>query len=106
MADIGIIKALEYCQTTGQCEKCPYNDGQNDIKECTTKLARDALSLINRQNETISKLEKVECYAEKTIAAQAKEIERLQDKCEVFFRPNWIITKNHKICKQKGGGQE
>lgn len=105
MQDNKIIKALEYCQTTGECEKCPYNDGKDGIKECTTKLAGDALSLINRQNETISKLEKVEHYAEKTIAAQAKEIERLQDKCEVFFRPNWIITKNHKICKQKGGAK-
>lgn len=50
MTDEQIIKALECCMQGNNCGGCcPYDDEDDTCEECTSKLARDALSLINRQ---------------------------------------------------------
>lgn len=73
MKDNEIIKALECCKDN-DCDNCPFEE------QCRRNgsLADIALDLINRQKAEIVKLEKVEKYADKTIKAQAAEIERLQ----------------------------
>lgn len=41
-----ICHALKCCWIQGVCEKCPYNDGDPDIMECTSELAKDAMILL------------------------------------------------------------
>lgn len=56
MTDNEIVKALEICEC-GYCDihKCPYRHIE-DIDKCTSKLAGDALSLIERQKAEIDTL--------------------------------------------------
>lgn len=60
MTDEQIIKALECCKsgTTDDCKCCPRLDGDRDLstEDCMEKLMHDALTLINRQKETIEQL--------------------------------------------------
>ena len=58
------IKGLEHCSNRTTCDSsCPYwylmNDPNMGIDECTSQLARDALSLIKAQNDVIQGLRKV-----------------------------------------------
>ena len=48
MTDNEIIKALECCSTTmaGECKECPL---YKRVDNCTSKLTKNALDLINRQ---------------------------------------------------------
>ena len=56
LTDKEIIKALECCGTaTCISNSCPY-EKIHDIPTCTTKLTRDALDLINRQQAEIDEL--------------------------------------------------
>lgn len=56
MTDKEIIKALECCGTaTCISNSCPY-EKIHDIPTCTTKLTRDALDLINRQQKELEEL--------------------------------------------------
>lgn len=56
MTDNDIIKALECCggSSAVDCYDCPLKQGE--ITHCTTELATNALSLINRQNAEIESL--------------------------------------------------
>lgn len=57
MTDEQIIKALECCMkgnNFGGC--CPYDDEGDICEECTSKLAKDALDLIKRQQMEIEDL--------------------------------------------------
>jgi hypothetical protein len=73
MTDNQIIKALGCCKHHRECCFCNY------VEECGNKrnLTISALDLINRLQAQIEKLEKVEHFADKTIATQNAEIERL-----------------------------
>ena len=45
-----VIKGLECCAKGNMCRNhCPYDGPENDIKNCTSQLARDALSLLKAQ---------------------------------------------------------
>lgn len=52
MTDNEIIKALECCSTSYDCEDCPYYCGD---KDCPESVIKDALDLINRKNVEIEK---------------------------------------------------
>ena len=65
MTDNEIIKALECCMQGNNCGGCcPYDDEDDTCEECTSKLTRDALSLINRQKTEIERLKKHLQFAE------------------------------------------
>lgn len=79
ISDSEIVKALECCidDTDNICQKCPIFkecvDGKIDINSL-------ALDLIHRLQAIVEKCEKVEHFADKTIATQQAEIEELQFK--------------------------
>lgn len=53
-------QGLECCGKGNMCRShCPYDGPENDIKNCTSQLARDALSLLNTQRERIKELEEL-----------------------------------------------
>ena len=52
MTDNEIIKALECCKNK-RCVNCPYDDIADTFSECSAKLVKDALDLINRQKAEI-----------------------------------------------------
>ena len=57
MTDTEIIKALECCSIRNHCaSSCPYDDEDDTCVECTSKLTKDALALINRQKAEIERL--------------------------------------------------
>ena len=59
MTDNEIIKALECCNSDGDCSNCPYERARFvDELECTEELHADAHRLINRQKTEIEKLKK------------------------------------------------
>lgn len=54
MTDNEIIKALEICANeNGMCSECAYSDNYTN---CNTRIAKDALDLINRQRAEIERL--------------------------------------------------
>ena len=51
-------KGLGCCGKENMClSHCPYDGSEDDIKNCTSQLARDALFLIRQQQERIKELE-------------------------------------------------
>ena len=59
MTENEIIKGLESCMQGNNCGgRCPYDDEDDTCEECTSKLTKDALDLINRQKAEIERLEK------------------------------------------------
>ncbi len=57
MTDNEIIKDLEICSNeNGMCSECAYSD---DYTNCNTRIAKDALDLINRQKAKIKRLEEL-----------------------------------------------
>ena len=56
MTDNKIIKALRCC-SSGYCDtlNCPFRH-IDEISECTSKLARESLDLINRQKAEIERM--------------------------------------------------
>ena len=80
LTDSEIVKALECCKSDGIiCFECPYKKTNG----CMEKLSADALDLINRQKAYIEKCEKVEHFADKTIATLQAENERLKSDVSV-----------------------
>ena len=51
-----IKKGLEHCFKGLSCEPCPYNDGKTPSAVCDDHLGRDALELIEKQEEKIEAL--------------------------------------------------
>ena len=77
-----IVKGLECCSIEHACSKCPY--ARNKGCSCINGILKDALDLINRKDEELNRLqarvekcEKVEHFADKTIATLQAENERL-----------------------------
>ena len=92
MTDNEIIKALECCNSTerGHClNKCPY---YNYSANCTQAMIKDALDLINRQKEEISKkdieidilIQKKEDLSDEVSDLRA-EIERFKEFCKTLM---------------------
>lgn len=81
MTDNEIVKVFRECcvKLNGNfCDECPYNKGMcNDIQ-----MATDILDLINRLQARVKKCEKVERFADKTIATLQAENERLKAELE------------------------
>ena len=45
-----VIKGLEFCCGAGMCfDGCPYHEVSQNIDECTTQLALEALELLKEQ---------------------------------------------------------
>ena len=56
LTDKEIVKALSICSNeNGICSECPYSD---DYTNCNTRIAKDALDLITRQQAEIERLKK------------------------------------------------
>lgn len=75
MTDDEIIKALECC-ITNDCAKCKaYDETNGEIVDCLHAICRNALDLINRQNEEIERLLKAinykHCVYEKRVVTEA-----------------------------------
>lgn len=75
MTDDEIIKALECCSIDnhiGVCKKCPFTDMCDEDEQA---LQKQALDLINRQNEEIERLLKAindkHCVYEKRVVTEA-----------------------------------
>ena len=80
LTDNKIIKALECCKNDGIiCFECPYKKTNG----CMEKLSADALDLINRLQARVEKCEKVEHFADKTIATLQAENEKLNTFAEI-----------------------
>lgn len=77
LTDKEIIKALECCVSANYI--CPHTCPMLKNKECLTSLRKNALDLINRLQAKVEKCEKVEHFANKTIATLQAENERLKN---------------------------
>ena len=83
MTDNEVIKALECC-INDDCDNCPDTFGN-----CEHNAMRNALNLINRQQEEIEKLQKVndsftdigKLYSEIKVEAVKEFADRLQIRC-------------------------
>ena len=73
LPDSEIIKALESYIKDITCAKCGFKDNYLLI------VIKNALDLINRQKARVEKCEKVEHFADKTIATLQAENERLKN---------------------------
>ena len=82
MTDEQIKKALECCSTWDRCQsECPYDGKCDDIFDCTTRLAKDALALIKRQKEEIAR-------------ARAEAIREFAERLDGYLTVNCTIEKN------------
>ena len=79
MTDNEIIKALECCYKDG-CKECPLWECKGDCFEELIK--HNVLDLINRQKAEIEKFERIDHFAQKTIALQTAEIKKLEAEIE------------------------
>ena len=78
LTDAEIIKALECCGALDKgCQKCLYNETFGSI--CIHFLCKDTLDLINRQQAIVEKSEKVQYFADKTIATLQAENKYLNE---------------------------
>ena len=84
-----VKKTLECC-TSGYCyigEGCPLDGGDDDIAKCTSELSKNALALIESQEERIKELtdENDKLHASCTeLARVQEENERLERICESY----------------------
>ena len=76
LTDKEIAKALEQCEMQQTCSYCPYFEKLG----CKKRLYKDALDLINRLQARVEKCEKVEHFADKTIATLQAENKNLQER--------------------------
>lgn len=84
--DEEVVKALEFCLQGDSCFGCcPYDDGDDDCTYCTSKLARDALDLINRQKAEIERLQDDRDGKIKSLAA-AFNIAEAEERVEAYIR--------------------
>lgn len=89
LTDNEIIKALENC-LKNECDKCSFKDSEI----CQIDLMKLLFDLINRQKAIIEKSEKVEHFADKTIATLQVENERLKiENAELkgYKTTDWLI---------------
>ena len=79
LTDAEIVKALECCyHIETDCEFCPLYT----TKECSKVILDSTINLINRLQKIVEKCEKVEHFADKTIAALQAENEELKQIAE------------------------
>ena len=95
MTDDQIIKALECCCFSGDCDQCPYEDMGESCKFESTK---DALDLIKKQKAEIDKLKENNKEIMKTIAGVHTEAikefaERYAENFIVLFNLNYGQTE-------------
>ena len=57
MTDKEILEAVQNC-ANGCVKKCPYDEYTLDYEKCMSDLMEDALSLLNRQNAEIDRLQR------------------------------------------------
>lgn len=80
--DEEIIKALECCMRGNHCEGyCPYDDEYDDFEECTSKLTKDALDLINRQKAELEDLREI-VFTDRTEAIKKLKSEAIKEFAE------------------------
>ena len=82
-----IKKALECCASEEYiCTQCPIDEKIKDECECGKVVARNALALVNSQEQRIKELtadlEAVRSRADETIDALHSEVRRLTDELE------------------------
>lgn len=96
MTDTEIIKGLECIASEKDvlCKDCSYN--KYYLTKCHKMTAKDALDLINRQKELIEKSERIEHFADKTIATLQAEIKRLKAESDTIAEDysNLVIEKD------------
>ena len=53
-----VIKGLEHCCDPDKCDAgCPYYKDYDDVYDCMSKVAGDALELLKEQEQRINELE-------------------------------------------------
>ena len=53
-----VIKGLEHCCDPDKCDAgCPYYKDYDDVYDCMSKIAGDALELVKEQEKRINELE-------------------------------------------------
>lgn len=78
LTDTEVKKALEHCADVNSiCETCVLFNPKDDDCKCSRVLKRNALDLINRQDEKIAEKERIIGLAEKAVVSMKKEIEKL-----------------------------
>lgn len=78
--DDEIVKALECCIRGIMCRGgCPYDDKWDTWEECTSKLANDALDLINRQKAEIESLKEAYAIYEETTGLKWARAEAVKE---------------------------
>ena len=76
MTDNEIIKALECCIKGNHCRSdCHYDSEDDSCIECTSKLAKASLDLINRQQAEIERLKSDNDILSKNLHNLCKELE-------------------------------
>lgn len=96
LPDNDIVKALECCADLPQhnCKiECPYFE-----KGCDEPLIKDTLDLINRLQARVEKCEKVEFFADKTIATLQAENERAYKEID---RLSQVVLYNDGVTEMK-----
>lgn len=84
MKDSDIIKALECCVGLG-CDKCKFNDGEENTWSCEWELKNAAMEMLKRQQEELDRLtaEKdnlIRNYKECAMEAVREFVGRLEDR--------------------------
>lgn len=85
LTDEEIVKALECCSKSWDCNNCKCDKENNNRFICSENLLKDCLNLIHRLKSENEKLKKV-------IAEQNSEIERLEDE-------KYKVEQNLKQCE-------
>ncbi len=95
LTDNEIVKALECClaNTNDNCSVCHFS-GSN--QSCIDVLIQYALDLINRLQARVEKCEKVEYFADKTIATLQAENEKLKENLNIELE-NFATEYDNKI---------
>ena len=89
MEDREIIKALECCSDGWSCESCAFDDEDETMSECTSKLAKEALDLIQRQQAELDRLERHTKMHDEIQAEAVKEfadriVEQLKESSKTY----------------------
>ena len=100
LTDNEIKKALEECPKNVRnrnCKSCLYTTAE---KFCLDRLMEDALDLINRLQAKVEKNDKVEYFADKTIATLQAENERLRNAYkQCAWERDMVMEQDEYNCK-------
>ena len=89
-----VKKALEWCYAEATCSECPYQKICFEVSQW--QIMKDALALINSQEQRIKELTEVNDILEKTCANLSEGMHNLRDNCEKLSIENERLYANRK----------